>query len=330
MESQSTELSRESGAANSRTQLWSRNGRKIACNPCRRRKLACDHSHPVCRRCSRRGTAGEECAYDASLGDSPGRSLRSGKRRSETDSRTDVAKHPPSGQPSADHERRHAGLSEAANVPSLSDGILSHTNQSPNILQVQSTPDERHSLVPADHQLKTALEVLECVPGRATSSLLISRNQSPVDAWLFPAVKHLSQSFFDMLETHRDKARPGRPSPLQDMALILCNNAERSLIEEHSDAQSWLSSFSGSNFRWEALGILFTYWTTGTLRRFDDDDTEEQLSTAGENDGKAGRYLQCINSCLELCGRIRPGNTLILYLLIKRTHLVSVHHGEAS
>lgn len=39
-----------------------RNGRLQACNPCRRRKVACDHTLPVCTRCGKRNTP-NSCVY---------------------------------------------------------------------------------------------------------------------------------------------------------------------------------------------------------------------------------------------------------------------------
>lgn len=39
-----------------------RNGRLQACNPCRRRKVACDHTLPVCTRCRKRNTP-NSCVY---------------------------------------------------------------------------------------------------------------------------------------------------------------------------------------------------------------------------------------------------------------------------
>ncbi|PTB65653.1 N-terminal binuclear Zn cluster-containing/DNA binding domain-containing protein [Trichoderma citrinoviride] len=38
------------------------NGRPVACDNCRSRKVACDHRHPVCRRCADRGQEAE-CVY---------------------------------------------------------------------------------------------------------------------------------------------------------------------------------------------------------------------------------------------------------------------------
>lgn len=38
------------------------NGRAAACDPCRARKLACDHSQPVCKRCKKRGNE-INCVY---------------------------------------------------------------------------------------------------------------------------------------------------------------------------------------------------------------------------------------------------------------------------
>src|SRR5687768_1999860 len=39
------------------------NGRPQACDPCRSRKVSCDHAQPVCRRCEKRG---ERCVYTIS------------------------------------------------------------------------------------------------------------------------------------------------------------------------------------------------------------------------------------------------------------------------
>ncbi|KAL6863627.1 N-terminal binuclear Zn cluster-containing/DNA binding domain-containing protein [Trichoderma novae-zelandiae] len=41
------------------------NGRPVACDSCRARKVACDHRHPVCRRCADRGQEAE-CVYTSS------------------------------------------------------------------------------------------------------------------------------------------------------------------------------------------------------------------------------------------------------------------------
>lgn len=40
----------------------SRPVRYASCDPCRLSKLACDHTQPVCARCTRRGIA-DECSY---------------------------------------------------------------------------------------------------------------------------------------------------------------------------------------------------------------------------------------------------------------------------
>ncbi|RAO72085.1 uncharacterized protein BHQ10_008097 [Talaromyces amestolkiae] len=40
-----------------------RNGKTQACEPCRRRKVACDHGYPVCRRCLKRPNGESTCYY---------------------------------------------------------------------------------------------------------------------------------------------------------------------------------------------------------------------------------------------------------------------------
>lgn len=43
-----------------------RNGRIASCEPCRKRKLACDHKRPICIRCEQRGLA-SQCFYHPAL-----------------------------------------------------------------------------------------------------------------------------------------------------------------------------------------------------------------------------------------------------------------------
>jgi len=39
--------------------------------------------------------------------------------------------------------------------------------------------------------------------------------------------------------------------------------------EDHSD--KWFSAFSGKNVTWEAIGVLFTYWSFGAISSPDHD-----------------------------------------------------------
>src|SRR4051812_21536002 len=44
------------------TPVRRRNGKQQACEPCRKRKLACDHDYPTCHRCQRRKIS-QDCVY---------------------------------------------------------------------------------------------------------------------------------------------------------------------------------------------------------------------------------------------------------------------------
>jgi hypothetical protein len=67
---QSVQMVLEGGQDGSPGRLYSRNGRRLACRPCRRRKLACDHGQPVCQRCQRAKTA-SLCVYETGRGERP-------------------------------------------------------------------------------------------------------------------------------------------------------------------------------------------------------------------------------------------------------------------
>jgi hypothetical protein len=103
--------------------------------------------------------------------------------------------------------------------------------------------------------------------------------------------------------------------------------------EDEPDPDLWLKSFSGPNLRWEALGILFTYWALGeaslTTHR-----AEVDGHLPGDNPAKPNLHSlrDCTRLCIEICNNSRncKGNTLLLYLTYKFTILESVTAGDAS
>lgn len=313
-----------------RSQLWSRNGRKLACAPCRRRKLACDHGLPVCQRCQRAKTT-SLCVYGTrpTEASEPKKKQRTSPPTLETSTGwttpgldTQVAEEQGSIKLSSARQTEYLG---PTNITTLLRELDGHLQPSPGeATSTSGSPQIRPSLASdsvestSEHIIGLAIEVLQAVPDAQTSTALLQRCQSPVDGWVRPAVLHLSESLQDTFKPYGKT----RNANLARMARALCGNMSKTIEQGRENAEEWLASISGSNFRWECVGILFAYWATGSMRQ---EDREEM-----EKIGSPGKYMNCMHQCIDLCGRRFGGNSLLVHLLLKASHLAGIQHGDVS
>ncbi|GJN69445.1 fungal specific transcription factor [Purpureocillium lilacinum] len=125
---------------------------------------------------------------------------------------------------------------------------------------------------------------------------------------------------------------PDRECVFERLARTLAINSRRPLADGQDDAQSWLASFSGANVRWEGVGVLFVQWAKGMMRQLEDEGARKGSggSVADMTSDKIATYIECADSCLMLCGRSESANTLLLYFLLKYSHVASVCKGDAS
>ncbi|OAA64726.1 Transcription factor [Niveomyces insectorum RCEF 264] len=184
-----------------------------------------------------------------------------------------------------------------------------------------------------DRELETGAEVLFCIPSSGESKALLKDNASPVDSWLPSAAVHICESMWSAYGAHLEE--PRLEHTVKQMARRICDQANHQLDETRGSGRSWLSSFSGTSLRWESLGILFALWAVKVAQKMNNDDDRRDLPRDGSADqnGADARfrgYVKCVESCLRLSRWQQSGNTIILYLLIKYTHLASIVHGDAS
>lgn len=175
-----------------------------------------------------------------------------------------------------------------------------------------------------NHFLSLGVRVLSSIPDQASCNTLFLRHINPHDGWIRSAGSKLSDSLFDMFRARKS---------IQEKTLLtklICQNTT-SVLEEHEDSSQWLGSFSGSNLRWESIGILFTYWAFGAISSPDDDPIFKSLP---------GKYMlrresmvyfkECASTCIILCSQVNHSNPLLVYLLYKHSLLESIISGDAS
>lgn len=203
-------------------------------------------------------------------------------------------------------------------------GLLHTTVNSPGSLGIT---------LARSHAMGMAVEVLQCIPDQETCSMLIRRCQSPVDGWIRPTLHRLSNSLHDTFRPHDNKARRAN---LTQLAHTLAQNASKVIEEGHEDMEQWLTSITGPNLRWECVGVLFCYWATASIRGGEagtDDLSPGSMGWSQTHERQtysAHRYMQCIHHCIDLCGRVGPGSTLLVHLLLLAAYLTSIQHGDAS
>lgn len=323
---------------------WSRNGRRMACLPCRRRKLACDHNLPTCYRCQKAKKA-VNCVYELAPELSVKRQKRAAPSPSNfvdsletslaplTDSSPSIIDPRgvkpveflgPTSIPTFIQELDGQLLPSAETVEGQVN-LLRAAADSPSILEMGFA---------RNLAIGMAVEVLQCIPDQQTCSALIRRCRDPADGWIRQIVHSLSNSLHDTFKPHDDKMRR---SNLTQIAGTLTSNANTAIDEGRVSMEQWLASISGHNIRWECIGVLFCFWAAASMRSGGDDGEAGPSSCLPDSSqplqrhtDPSQRYMQCVHHCIDLCGRTGPGSTLLVYLLLKAAYLTSIQHGDAS
>ncbi|KAI1660453.1 hypothetical protein F4813DRAFT_350017 [Daldinia decipiens] len=316
--------------------LLRRNGRPQACDPCRKRKLACDHTRPVCSRCKKR-KQDDECVY-----------LLSG-------SRILTSKSPlPSSAPSTpllsprrgslQHSQNSSTLTPDAQVSGLTRpgylgptsycNIYEDTENSLSLLQgahrvaTQSESVARHTPIEGSQTnisarvRDMALSVLRNIPDPIQGGTL--RFNPGSDGWIRsiaePVVKSLYETFGDYFSTGN---RP--TAKLEELARIICANTLKPFSDDESDPDKWFGQFLGKNIRWELIGILSIFWEF--VPGSDVDFWKGKRSAEFDRGFRIAR--ENMHLSLDLCKELSAGNSMMLCLSQRCTIVDSMLVGDA-
>ena len=317
-----------------------RNGKTQACEPCRRRKLACDHGYPVCSRCSRRRNGRSECHYlppgeitrsqentkpDRPAGQSVSMSDSSFKEHVTLENkfwnspaaRAHSAFFGPTSFSAAYHETE---ASLAMQRPSVAEEMTTTPEMPPNKIKLPSL-DEVVDMTNRDQAAThMATKVLQAIPTRekiADTTLCLPID--PNDEWMRMIGEKLVVSTW---ETHGHYLRdPTDISKLRELAGKICINTRRVVKEDKDDPQAWLEDFSGTNLRWEAVGIMFLYAGIAELTGFV--STNHQASLVSH-------YTELCSSCITLANMGGSSSSIMLFLMYKRSVMHACMYGHTS
>ena len=337
-----------------------RNGKQQACEPCRKAKLRCDHTRPLCQRCVRRKIEGR-CVYH------PAPMTQTQTRRASIPSiaANDVVL--PEQQCSVIDSALFPAPTRRSNVPDMDEststvklvggsghsvGFLGPTSYSAIFLENQLgniADDHSQDNAVSSHQVLQwplhpiddgvddprmssrricGIKVLTKFPNQNLSQRLLDRYFGMCDVVLpEPVVRHCDESLWD---TYGEVLQePRKPELLSEMSKELCQNA-KSPPPSSSSTEEWLESFTGHRFRWEMIGNLLALFGLAIMTLSDFDPI-----FSGNEDGKtrgrkeyAGELRILSEDCLALSDDIDATNEFVVSLMYYRFTLQSFYEGD--
>ncbi|KAK1241072.1 hypothetical protein MKX08_001046 [Trichoderma sp. CBMAI-0020] len=319
-----------------------RNGRPQACEPCRRRKVACDHRLPICSRCIRK-SAPQNCRY-LIKGQLVTPALSSAAtRRQSVDSRQHgqpAEPSPPTLSPTAlkdlaSPSDRISGYLGATSFPEFYRETQKHLDC---VAGLEPTRDglagsnnsgitSTNTAVPDAAAFEAAFAILRLIPEQGGANFLYARNVNPSDAWCRLAVDRLHDSLWKTLGHFLEGERSNEA--LSQMALFLFQNSSKPLREDFADPEEWYAAFSGINFRWESIGILFGYWTFGATSLLENGNPEQCKQLGNHNRRNLMQmYKSGTTRCLDLCRLANSNNTMMVFLMHLSSLTASLITGD--
>ena len=179
--------------------------------------------------------------------------------------------------------------------------------------------------------ISLAIETLKAIPDRETGCAIFKRFTHPNDGWNRLVAERMMLSIYD---TFGSVLSQGDAAGLRVMAQILIKNSQTELNENISDTDEWISSFSGQNLRWEALGIIFGYWASTSVNYCWPTLGHSTYNKVWHDDrgkrSKIRRFKEAAGSCIRLADPARNANLLVVYLQRRYSALESNVSGDSS
>lgn len=323
------------------------NGRPQACEPCRKRKVACDNHQPICRRCQKAARS-VHCEYIVDSRMSIRTPLSPGQPISALPTSASSASSP-------GHQIQEPRISDVGNIgatvdslpryPFIETGYLGPTSFCDIYEQAQenlSIPRGRSSgnsstagqvdtasslKLPklSPQTLERCVAVLRKVPRREEGERLCNSYSNPNEIWLGLVGHRVRDSFYDTFGQYLGDDRTD--SGLGQIAKRLCYNTSRTLLEDDKDPEQWVHQFSGPNLRWETMGIIFFYWANCTYLST---PLYAELLRNPQHKSDVTDYLEAMDFCIEISKSLTNGNSLLVFLLLRRGLLESMKSGDTS
>lgn len=296
------------------------NGSQAACDPCRTRKVACNHAWPVCSRCRSKNRI-IECVYSATptrkikaASDDPLPAAGDGHLASRT-------------PPAPKRLRRNMRLGYTSSLEETQPNLVSTAQNSPysnNNSQREKVEQDRNiafSHLPLPIR-ETCLSVLRALPGQQNEQMVYLDGEFKPKGWVHLAVHRIMQwlqaVFTELIFRSEQEA-------MEHVAQIISNNTSKPLRGPYSDCESWLNCFVGENTRWESIGLLWTH--VERVSDVLDALIPRQLVRSPDNTSRSTAKLH-LDHCILLTRHFTEESDLLADLYRRKSTLESLIGGE--
>ncbi|KAJ3497072.1 hypothetical protein NLG97_g2177 [Lecanicillium saksenae] len=290
------------------------NGSQAACDPCRARKVACDHARPACSRCRAKNRA-NECTYSANV---------SRKIKSSDDLLPPLDGEQSDAPTPRQSKRMRLGYTSSLEETQPSLSSASHNNLLEHVSPLQSPIPNRQiffaQLPPPIRE--TCLSVLRALPGQRDAQMVYLEGEFQAKGWLHLAAHRIARWLQTVLAKSTSRTEE---ETLARVAQLISNNTAKPMRGPYPNWESWLDSFVGANTRWESIGLLWTHMEC--ISDILDALVPRKLIRSHNNtSGHAAKtYLE---SCIRLTRHFTEESDLLADLYRRRSILISVIDGE--
>lgn len=260
-------------------QALRRNGKIQSCEPCRKRKLRCDHILPTCGRCARRNRS-DQCIYhpapltkakSSSNGTGPIGNETSGPGHESPLNATEenlISSATASSDLYLSANGSPRRRSPVRTDPKVSHGFLGPTSYSAIFSENQNTIDlgsdlngslltDRNS-VTRDRICKGA-EVLLLLNNSALISKFIDRWFAICEGLTIPE-GIMKQWVSEMYSVHKKAIKSNDVNQLEELSEKIWNNTLKPLtFDKDISPAEWARLSSGANLRWEVVALVLTH-----------------------------------------------------------------------
>ncbi|PYH45965.1 putative chromatin structure remodeling complex protein RSC3 [Aspergillus saccharolyticus JOP 1030-1] len=313
-----------------------RNGQLSSCEPCRKSKLRCDHSTPICKRCERRGKS-DLCIYHPApltKPREPGQILKASKK-------------PTNSQPllcaktiSVTHLGSSASVSllGAAQFPGFSkrhlsgSGFLGPTSYSSffsNELELGGRSSLSHPDTPIDPQRVTqGAQVLALLEHLELYEQLHETRSKFVPGWLLgpPMLREL----IARLKASYQNAVAGSENKyirLLDLSRVLFKNTVIPIQTKSSmNLSDYLAQFT---LRWDMIGLVFAMAGAVSFQVPHQDLDKTLKDFPGTTkEGLRQIAVHATEACLQFCNDLGIISDPLGWMMVQHTIFLSALHGS--
>lgn len=296
------------------------NGMQASCKPCRRSKLRCDHSTPVCKQCIRHGKS-DVCIYHPSPMtrswysnpvSSPHMPASSDTKR---DKKTQLAMDPGT-----------LGQASYSGVFSEDEDYLTGIHAPLTLEQNQASPSPKqiqlgarllltlfenlslHENV-AENVLDTSAE--GCVVGQQLVRMIFTALKDSHRLWATDAT-NTKEQYYENLLGWSQKIFDERSQPIQ--------------VGPSTTPEEYLGCVSN---RWEGIGLVFSVVGQGAMLERDWKSASQVGSTAPADQRSLGVLAATASdACLQFCDDSGVVHDPLGWLLYQHTHLLTLLYGD--